>query len=97
MVHRVLHDGAVSHVTGIVTITADEAMPKQFDGEWLRGNFPNVAQSMDQFIDKIKLETQGELIGDLEESSGYPSTSTRRVMQPTASGPRRSRRVTTRS
>lgn len=68
MVHRVCYDGAVSHVTGIVTITADEyeAMPKQFDGEWLRGNFPNVAQSMDRFIDKIKQETHGELIGDLE-------------------------------
>ena len=69
MVHRVCYDGAVSHVTGIVTITADEyeAMPKQFDGEWLRGNFPNVAQSMDRFIDKIKQETHGELIGDLED------------------------------
>jgi 2-polyprenyl-6-methoxyphenol hydroxylase-like FAD-dependent oxidoreductase len=68
MVHRVCYDGAVSHVTGIVTITADEyeAMPTRFDGEWLRGNFPSVAQSMDRFIDKIKQETHGELIGDLE-------------------------------
>jgi len=68
MVHRVCYDGTVTHVTGIVTITADEydAMPKQFDGEWLRGNFPNVAQSMDRFIDKIKQETHGELVGDLE-------------------------------
>jgi 2-polyprenyl-6-methoxyphenol hydroxylase-like FAD-dependent oxidoreductase len=41
-------------------------MPKQFDGEWLRGNFPNVAQSMDRFIDKIRQETHGELVGDLE-------------------------------
>jgi 2-polyprenyl-6-methoxyphenol hydroxylase-like FAD-dependent oxidoreductase len=64
----VCYDGAVTHVTGIVTITADEyeAMPKQFDGEWLRGNFPNVAQSMDRFIDKIRQETHGELVGDLE-------------------------------
>ena len=29
-------------------------------------NFPNVAQSMDRFIDKIKQETNGELIGDLQ-------------------------------
>jgi 2-polyprenyl-6-methoxyphenol hydroxylase-like FAD-dependent oxidoreductase len=67
-VHRVCYDGAFTHVTGIVTITADEyeAMPKQFDGEWLRGNFPNVAQSMDRFIDKIRQETHGELVGDLE-------------------------------
>ena len=68
MVHRVCHDGAVSHVTGIVTISADEfeAMPKRFEGEWLRGNFPDVAQSMDRFIDKIRQETHGELVGDLE-------------------------------
>ena len=58
----------MSHVTGIVSISAEEyeAMPKQFDGEWLRGNFPDVAQSMDRFIDKVKQETHGELVGDLE-------------------------------
>ena len=68
MVHRVCNDGTVSHVTGVVTISADEyeAMPKRFDGEWLRGNFPIVGQSVDRFIDKIKQETRGELIGDLE-------------------------------
>lgn len=68
MVHRVCHDGAVSHVTGIVSISAEEyeAMPKQFDGEWLRENFPGVAQSMDRFIDKVNEETNGELIGDLQ-------------------------------
>ena len=41
-------------------------MPVKFDGEWLRGNFPNVARSMDRFIDKVKQETHGEIIGDLE-------------------------------
>jgi hypothetical protein len=41
-------------------------MPSRFDGEWLRGNFPGVAQSMDRFIDMIKQETQGEILGDLE-------------------------------
>ena len=68
MVHRVCYDGTVTHVTGIITITADEyeAMPKQFDGEWLRDNFPTVAQSMDRFIDKVKQETHGEIVGDLE-------------------------------
>jgi len=40
-------------------------MPRQFDGEWLRSNFPNVAESMDRFIDKVKQETHGEIIGDL--------------------------------
>ena len=68
MVHRTHHDGSVSHVTGIVNITAEdyEAMPPRFDGEWLRSNFPGVAQSMDRFIDKIKQETHGEIVGDLE-------------------------------
>jgi 2-polyprenyl-6-methoxyphenol hydroxylase-like FAD-dependent oxidoreductase len=68
MVHRTHYDGSVSHVTGIVNISAREfeAMPSRFDGQWLRSNFPSVAQSMDRFIDKIKDETQGELLGDLE-------------------------------
>ena len=67
-VHRTHYDGSVSHVTGIVNITADdyEAMPSHFDGQWLRSNFPDVAQSMDHFIDKIKEETHGEIVGDLE-------------------------------
>ncbi len=67
-VGRVYYDGAITHVTGIVNITADDyaAMPPKFDGQWLRGNFPHVAQSMDRFIDKIKQETHGEIIGDLE-------------------------------
>jgi hypothetical protein len=68
MVHRTHYDGSVSHVTGIVNINAEEyeAMPSRFDGEWLRSNVPDVAQSMDRFIDKIKEETQGEILGDLE-------------------------------
>ena len=68
MVHRTHFDGSISHVTGIVNITADdyEAMPPRCDGQWLRNNFPGVAQSMDRFIDKIKTETHGEIIGDLE-------------------------------
>jgi 2-polyprenyl-6-methoxyphenol hydroxylase-like FAD-dependent oxidoreductase len=68
MVHRTHYDGSVSHVTGIVNISAEEyeAMPSRFDGEWLRGNFPSVAQSMDRFIEKVKEETQGEVLGDLE-------------------------------
>jgi 2-polyprenyl-6-methoxyphenol hydroxylase-like FAD-dependent oxidoreductase len=68
MVHRTHYDGSVSHVTGVVNISAREfeAMPSRFDGEWLRGNFPSVARSMDRFIDKIKEETNGEILGDLE-------------------------------
>ena len=68
MVQRTHYDGSVTHVTGIVNITAEEyeAMPSRFDGQWLRDNFPAVAQSMDRFIDKIKEETHGEILGDLE-------------------------------
>jgi 2-polyprenyl-6-methoxyphenol hydroxylase-like FAD-dependent oxidoreductase len=68
MVQRTHYDGSVTHVTGIVNITAEEygAMPPRFDGQWLRSNFPAVARSMDRFIDKIKEETHGEILGDLE-------------------------------
>jgi len=67
-VGRTYYDGAVSHVTGIVSITPEDyaAMPASFDGAWLRANFPQVALSMDHFIDQIKRETHGEIIGDLE-------------------------------
>jgi 2-polyprenyl-6-methoxyphenol hydroxylase-like FAD-dependent oxidoreductase len=67
-VNRTYYDGSISHVTGIVNITAEdyERMPPRFDGEWLRSNFPDVAQSMDRFIAMIKNETHGEILGDLE-------------------------------
>jgi 2-polyprenyl-6-methoxyphenol hydroxylase-like FAD-dependent oxidoreductase len=66
-VHRTYYDGNVSHVTGVVNITAEdfEAMPSRFDGQFLRDNFPGVAESMDRFIDKVKEETHGEILGDL--------------------------------
>ena len=68
MVHRTHYDGNVSHVTGIVNISAEEyeAMPSRFDGAWLRDNFPDVARSMDRFIHMVKEETQGEILGELE-------------------------------
>ena len=67
-VHRTFYDGEVSHVTGIVTVTAEEfaAMPPKCDGAYLREHFPSVAISMDRFIDKIKEETHGEIIGSLD-------------------------------
>ncbi len=68
MVSRTHYDGSVSHVTGIVNISADEfeAMPTRLDSRWLRDNFPGVAESMDRFIEKVKEETQGEILGELE-------------------------------
>jgi len=67
-VNRTCYDGSISHVTGIVNISAEEyeQMPSRFDGPWLRSNFPHVAESMDHFIDKIKEETNGEIVGELE-------------------------------
>jgi 2-polyprenyl-6-methoxyphenol hydroxylase-like FAD-dependent oxidoreductase len=67
-VDRTSYDGNISFVSGIVNITPDdyEAMPATFDGQWLREHFPQVAGSMDRFIDKIKQETHGEIIGDIE-------------------------------
>ena len=67
-VNRTYYDGSITHVTGIVSISAEdyERMPSRFDGQWLRGNFPLVAESMDRFIGKIKEETHGEILGDLE-------------------------------
>jgi hypothetical protein len=67
-VHRTYYDQSVSHVTGIVNISEEEyeAMPARFDGRWLRENFPGAAQSMDRFIDRIKHETGGEIVGELE-------------------------------
>jgi hypothetical protein len=67
-VHRTFHDGSITHVTGIIGISQHEfeAMPPTFDGAWLRDHFPSVAVSMDRFIDKIRAETHGELVSDLE-------------------------------
>ena len=67
-VNRTCYDGSITHVTGIVSISAEdyERMPSRFDGHWLRGNFPHVAESMDRFIGKIKEETNGEIVGELE-------------------------------
>ena len=67
-VNRTYYDGTISHVTGIVNISAEdyERMPSRFDGHWLRGNFPHVAESMDRFIAKVKEETSGGIVGDLE-------------------------------
>jgi 2-polyprenyl-6-methoxyphenol hydroxylase-like FAD-dependent oxidoreductase len=67
-VHRTCYDNGVTHVTGIVSISKEEfeAMPSRFDGAWLREHFPGVAASLDNFIDQVKRETNGELIGDLD-------------------------------
>jgi hypothetical protein len=41
-------------------------MPPRFDGQWLRDNFPPIAQSMERFIAKVDVETNGGMVGDLD-------------------------------
>ena len=67
-VHGTCYEDGTTHVTGIVSISKEEfdAMPPRFDGDWLRECFPAIASSMDGFINRIKSETHGEVIGDLE-------------------------------
>ena len=67
-VDRTCYDGNITFVSGIVNITPEDynVMPATFDGQWLRANFPQVAVSMDHFIEKIKQETHGEIISNLE-------------------------------
>jgi 2-polyprenyl-6-methoxyphenol hydroxylase-like FAD-dependent oxidoreductase len=67
-VDRTALDGEVTHVTGIVVVSDEDyaAMPTQFDGQWLRDHFPSVATSMDHFIEKIRQETEGDVLGNLE-------------------------------
>ena len=67
-VGRIHSNGDITHITGIVNITAEdyERMPATFKGEWLRENFPVVARSMDRFIEKVQKETQGEIMGEIE-------------------------------
>jgi hypothetical protein len=67
-VDRTWYDGNTTFVSGIVNITPEDynMMPATFDGQWLRINFPQVAHSMDRFIDKVKQETHGEIIGNVE-------------------------------
>ena len=61
-------DAGITHVLGIVNISAEDyaAMPSKCNGAHLREHFPAVAASMDRFIDQIRLETNGELVGEIE-------------------------------
>jgi 2-polyprenyl-6-methoxyphenol hydroxylase-like FAD-dependent oxidoreductase len=67
-VHRTWYDGDVSHITGFITISPEEfkAIPPVSDGAWLREHFPEIASSMDRFIERVRAESGGELVGDLE-------------------------------
>ena len=67
-VRRTHYDGSVTHVTGIMNISEEQfdAMPPTCDGIYLREHYPEVAESMDRFIDKIKAESHGEIIGELQ-------------------------------
>ena len=69
MVNRTHYDGSVSHVTGIVNITAEEyeAMPSRFDGEWLREQLPGRRRSRwTASSTRSRRRRNGEIVGDLE-------------------------------
>ena len=68
MVHRTHYDGSVSHVTGIVNTARPRTMRRCPDstGSGYAATFPEVAESMDRFIGKVKEETHGGVTGDLE-------------------------------
>jgi len=53
---------------GIIKISAEdyEAMPAKCDGDHLREHFPAVAASMDGFIQAIRQESQGEVVGEID-------------------------------
>ncbi len=67
-VDRIAQDAGITHVFGIVNISADdyEAMPAKCNGDHLREHFPAVAESMDRFIQQIHLETEGEVLGEID-------------------------------
>ena len=67
-VDRIAQDASTTHVFGIVNISAEdyEAMPAKCNGNHLREHFPAVAASMDRFIQQIGLETQGEVLGEID-------------------------------
>jgi flavin-dependent dehydrogenase len=67
-VDRIAQDADTTHVFGIISISAEdyEAMPSHCSGEHLREHFPAVAASMDRFIQQIHLETQGQVLGEID-------------------------------
>ena len=93
-VNRTYYDGSITHVTGIVNISAEdyERMPSQFDGQWLRGNFPQVAQSMDRFIAKVNDGNRAARSSVTWRSSGSRWICTGPAMRPAGSCVGRDRR-----
>jgi hypothetical protein len=67
-IDRIARDASTTHVLGIINISAEdyEAMPAKCDGNHLREHFPAVAASMDGFIQAIRQETQGEVVGEID-------------------------------
>lgn len=65
---RTSHDDSITHVTAIATISEAEfeALPGTCDGAWLREHFPAMGRSLDRFIDHLKADSDGEVIGDVQ-------------------------------
>ncbi len=67
-VGRIAQDEGTTHVTGIISISDEDflAFPPRCNGDFLRKNFPLVAQSMDRFIASVCEETHGEVLGEID-------------------------------
>ncbi len=92
MVHRTHYDGSVSHVTGIVNISAEEyeAMPSRFDGAWLRATSPASPSRWTGSSTRSRRKRTGRYSASWR-SSGYHWISTARAMRRTGSGSKRGR------
>ena len=91
MVQRTHSDGGVSHVTGIVNITAEEyeAMPPRFDGEWLRSQLSRRRRSRRTVSSTRSSRRPRARYSATSMSSGYRSISTGLATRRAGSGERR--------
>ena len=65
--NRTHYNGRIAHVTGIVNIPAKDYERMRHSSTAMASlDFPQMAQSIDRFISKVKTETNGEVVGDLE-------------------------------
>ncbi len=67
-VRRTWYDGNVTFVTGFIVITREDfqRIPPASDGAWLREHEPEIAGSMDRFIERMGDGGHGEVVGDLD-------------------------------
>ena len=64
-----VYDGDVTHVTGFVTISprSSRRCRRSSTGRGCASTSPGLPTSMDRFIDRMREESHGELVGDLDD------------------------------